>query len=133
MRPRIKKSQVASQDAQNQFSYEKVNLSRFFAVKARKINKAWNKLQAYQHKEIMEMFSSLTVDNLLADRREARETVTPREGEEKVISFIRKVVMPTSYEVKQILPDGTERILPKDFQEFPQVVSEAVTVIKWQD
>jgi hypothetical protein len=123
MRPRIKKQK-------EEITYEKVNLSRF-TVKARSFNKAWNKLQAYQHKEIKEMFSSLTVKNLLADKWEARAVVSERPTEEKVINFISSIVVPT--EIAEVVCGGEVRLLPSNFREYPQVQSETVTTIKWYD
>jgi len=123
MRPRIKKQKDG-------ITYEKVSLSRF-AVKARSFNKAWNKLQAYQHKEIKEMFSSLTVKNLLADKWEARAVVSERETEDKVISFLTSITIPT--EVVEVVCGEETRMLPTNFREYPQVRTETVSAIKWFD
>lgn len=123
MRPRIKKQKDG-------VTYEKVSLSRF-AVKARSFNKAWNKLQAYQHKEIKEMFSSLTVKNLLADKWEARAVVSERETEDKLISFISSIIVPT--EIVEVVCGEEIRMLPRNFREYPQVKTETVSTIKWCD
>ena len=114
-------------------SYEKVDLSRFFKVKVRSAKKALHKLEFIHTKEVRDMFRSLTVDTILADKREARVNLTYREAVEQEVTVPIKTTMPTEYKETGDLGFGYPRFTPCNFVERLQLVTQVVPVVGWID
>jgi hypothetical protein len=114
-------------------TYEKVDTSRFFRVKARSIKKALDKLEFIHTREIRDMFRSLTVDTILADKREARVNLTYREAVEQEISFPVKTAVPTNYQETGNFGFGYPMFTPCNFVEQLQMVRQIVPTIGWID
>lgn len=114
-------------------SYEKVDTSRFFRVKARSIKKALDKLEFIHTKEVRDMFRSLTVDTILADKREARVHLTYREAVEQEVAIPIKTTVPTQYRETGNLGFGYPQYTPCGFVERLQLVTHVVPVVGWVD
>lgn len=114
-------------------SYEKVDTSRFFKVKARSIKKALDKLEFIHTLEVRDMFRSLTVDTILADKREARVNLTYRQAVEKEIAIPIKTVTATEYKETGNLGFGYPQFTPCNFIERFQLKVEVVPTVEWID
>lgn len=114
-------------------SYEKVDTSRFFKVKARSIKNALAKLEFIHTKEIKDMFRNLTVDTILADRREARVNLTYREGVEQEISFPIKITVPTQYKETGDFGFQYPKFTPCNFIQLDSVDRKIVPTVGWID
>ena len=114
-------------------SYEKVDTSRFFKVKARSIKKALDKLEFIHTLEVRDMFRSLTVDTILADKREARVNLTYRDAVEKEIAIPIKTTVPTEYKETGNLGFGYPQFTPCNFIERFQLQVEVVPTVGWID
>ncbi len=114
-------------------SYEKVDTSRFFKVKARRIKKALDKLEFIHTREVRDMFRGLTVDTILADRREARVLLTYREEVGKEVTIPIKTTVPTNYKETGDLGFGYPKFTPCNFVQSLQLVTEVVPTVGWID
>jgi hypothetical protein len=114
-------------------SYEKVDTSRFFRVKARSVKNALSKLEFIHTKEVRDMFRSLTVDTILADKREARVSLTYRDAVEQEIAIPIKTVVPTDFKETGDLGFGYPKFTPCNFIERLQVQVQLVSTIGWID
>lgn len=114
-------------------SYEKVDTSRFFRVKARSVKKALDKLQFIHSLEVRDMFRSLTVDSLLADKREARVNLSYRVAVEQEVAFQIKTTMPTQFRETSNDGFGYPAYTPCNFIEQLQLVKLVVPTVGWID
>jgi hypothetical protein len=114
-------------------SYEKVDTSRFFRVKARSVKKALDKLQFIHSLEVRDMFRSLTVDSLLADKREARVNLSYRVAVEQEVAFQVKTTIPTEFKETGSYGFGYPQFTPCNFIERLQLVTQVVPTIGWID
>jgi hypothetical protein len=114
-------------------SYEKVDLSRFFRVKARSVKKALDKLEFIHTKEVRDMFRSLTVDTILADKREARTNLSYRDAVEQEVTVPIKTTVPTEYKETGDLGFGYPKYTPCSFVERLQLVRQVIPVVEWID
>ena len=114
-------------------SYEKVDTSRFFRVKARSIKRALDKLEFIHTREVRDMFRSLTVDTILADKREARVLLTYREAVEQEVAVPIKTTVPTDYKETGDLGFGYPKFTPCNFIERLQLVKQVVPTVGWID
>ena len=114
-------------------TYEKVDTSRFFRVKARSIKKALDKLEFIHTREVRDMFRSLTVDTILADKREARVNLTYRDAVEKEIAVPIKTTVPTEYKETGNLGFGYPQFTACNFIERFQLQVEVVPTVGWID
>jgi hypothetical protein len=78
-------------------TYEKVDTSRFFKVRVRNFRSALRKFESINHREIKEMFSFLSVNSILTDKREARLLLSVRESYEESVTFVDTVKVPTRF------------------------------------
>lgn len=114
-------------------TYEKVDTSRFFRVKARSIKKALDKLEFIHTREVRDMFRSLTVDTILADKREARVNLTYRVAVEQEVTIPVKTTVPTSYRETGDLGFGYPKFTPCNFIEQLRMVREVIPTVGWID
>jgi hypothetical protein len=114
-------------------TYEKVDTSRFFRVKARSIKKALDKLEFIHTREVRDMFRSLTVDTILADKREARVNLSYREAVEQEVTIPIKTTVPTDYKNTGDLGFGYPKFTPCKFVESLQLVTQVVPTVGWID
>lgn len=114
-------------------SYEKVDTSRFFKVKARSVKNALAKLEFIHTKEIRDMFRHLTVDTILADRREARVNLTYREPVEQEISFPVTISVPTEYKETGDLGFKYPKFTPCNFIQLNAMDTLIVPTVGWID
>jgi len=114
-------------------TYEKVDTSRFFRVKARSIKKALDKLEFIHTREVRDMFRSLTVDTILADKREARVNLSYREAVEQEVAFPIRTAVPTNFQETGDIGFGYPRFTPCNFVEQLQMVRQVVPTIGWID
>lgn len=114
-------------------SYERVDLSRFFRVKARSVKKALDKLEFIHTKEVRDMFRSLTVDTILADKREARTNLSYRNAVEQQVTVPIKTTVPTEYKETGDLGFGYPKYTPCNFVERLQLVTQVIPVVGWID
>lgn len=113
-------------------TYEKVDTRRFFQVKARSVRSALKKLEFIHTLEVKDMFRSLTVDNLLADKREARFLST-REAVEQQVSYPVKTAVPTNYKETGDLGFKYPKFTPCNFIERIQLMTETMPTVGWID
>jgi hypothetical protein len=114
-------------------TYEKVDTSRFFKVKARSVKNALNKLEFIHKMEIRDMFRSLTVDTILADKREAHVNLTYRASVEKEIVVPIKTTVSTNYKETGNLGFGYPQFTPCSFIERLQLITQVVPTVEWID
>ena len=114
-------------------SYEKVDTSRFFRVKARSVKNALDKLQFIHTLEVRDMFRNLTVDNILTDMREARSNLSYRAAVEQEIAFQIKTAVPTEFKETGNDGFGYPKYTPCNFIEQLQLVKQVVPTIGWID
>lgn len=114
-------------------TYEKVDTSRFFRIKARSVKNALDKLQFIHTKEVRDMFRSLTVDTILADKRESRLNLTYREAVEQEISYPVKTNIPTEFVHTENDGFNYPKFTPCNFVERLMLVTETLPVVKWID
>lgn len=114
-------------------SYERVDTSRFFRVKARSVKKALDKMQFIHTLEVRDMFRNLTVDNILTDMREARSNLTYRLAVEQEVSFQIKTAVPTEFKETGNYGFGYPQFTPCNFIEQLQLVKQVVPTIGWID
>jgi len=113
-------------------TYEKVDTSRFFKVKVRTIKNALSKLEFIHRIEVKEMFASLTVSNLLADKREARFLST-RESQMASVSYPVRVNVATDVKYTETNGYNYPKFTPCGFIEQLQIVTEMLPVVQWID
>jgi hypothetical protein len=114
-------------------SYEKVDTSRFFRVKARSVKKALDKLEFIHSLEVRDMFRSLTVNTILADKREARVNLTYRDSVEQEIVIPIKTTVATEYKETGNNGFGYPLFTPCKFIEQFQLVKQIVPTVGWID
>lgn len=114
-------------------TYEKVDTSRFFRVKARSVKKALDKLEFIHSLEVKDMFRSLTVNTILADKREARVNLSYRDGVEQEVAFKIKTTVPTEYKETGNDGFGYPAFTPCKFVERLQLVKLVVPTVGWID
>jgi hypothetical protein len=114
-------------------TYEKVDTSRFFKVRVRNFRSALRKFESINHKEIKEMFSFLTVDSLLADKREARLLMSLREANEESITFVDTVQVPTKFIETGSFGFNYPKYTPANFISQLITVTETLPTVKWID
>lgn len=113
-------------------TYEKVDTSRFFQVKARSVRSALKKLEFIHTLEVKDMFRSLTVESLLADKREARFLST-REAVEQTVSYPVKTAVATDYRETGELGFKYPKFTPCNFIERIQLITETIPTVGWID
>jgi hypothetical protein len=113
-------------------TYERVDTSRFFQVKARTLKNALRKLESIHRIEVKEMFSSLTVSNLLADKREAR-FLTTRETQLASVAYPVTMSVPTDTKYTETNGFNYPKFTPCGFVERLQMVTEMLPVVQWID
>jgi hypothetical protein len=113
-------------------TYEKVDTSRFFKVKVRTIKNALSKLELLHRIEVREMFASLTVSNLLADKREARFLST-RETQMSSVAYPVSVSVPTDIRYTETNGYNYPKFTPCGFVKRLQIVTEMLPVVQWID
>jgi len=114
-------------------SYERVDTSRFFRVKARSVKKALDKMQFIHTLEVRDMFRNLTVNTILADMREARVNLSYRVAVEQEVSFQIKTTVPTEFKETGNYGFGYPQFTPCNFIEQLQLVKQVVPTIGWID
>lgn len=113
--------------------YEKVDTSRYFRIKARSIKKAFSKLEFIHSREIKEMFSHLTVDSVLADKRESRLVLSVRQTEDEQVSYPVKTIVATEFKNTENFGFKYPKFTPCKFIEQLQLVTEILPTVKWID
>ena len=114
-------------------TYEKVDTSRFFKVKVRSPKSLFAKLEFIHTREIRRMFSHLTVDTILTDKREARTIMSLRDSVEEVVSYPEKTIVATEFKPTEDKGFGYPKFTPCKFIEQFRLVTETVPVVKWID
>jgi hypothetical protein len=79
------------------------------------------------------MFRSLTVDTILADKREARVNLTYRLAVEQEVTIPVKTTVPTSYRETGDLGFGYPKFTPCNFIEQLRMVREIIPTVGWID
>jgi hypothetical protein len=79
------------------------------------------------------MFSFLTVDSLLADKREARLLVSLREANEESITFVDTVQVPTKFIETGSFGFNYPKYTPANFIDQLITVTETLPTVKWID
>lgn len=112
-------------------TYVKVDTSKYFKVKPRRFYSALQKLHFIHSKEIRDMFSYLTVDNLLADKSEARFVMSFREAVEQSIKVTLTKVIPTHIEYTEDIGYNYPKYTPRKFAVVQEETSMVLPTVKW--
>jgi hypothetical protein len=114
-------------------TYEKVDTSRFFKVRVRNFRSALRKFESINHREIKEMFSFLSVNSILTDKREARLLLSVRESYEESVTFVDTVKVPTRFIETGSFGFNYPKYTPSNFIDQLRTVTETLPAVKWID
>lgn len=112
-------------------TYEKVDTSRYFKVKPRRLYSAIKKLEFIHSKEIRRMFYSLTVDNLLADKSEARQIMSFRDAVQQSVKVTLTKVIPTDIEYTKNNGYAYPTYTPRKFSVVQEDVYMTLPTVDW--
>jgi len=110
---------------------EKVNLShlRAFRIEARPKQDAMTRKERFLSYEIRDMFKNLSYETMINEKRDLRHLSKPP-VKDQIVSFKKKVVYATSYDVLQDTILGTYR-RGKNYVKRKIDAMEVVPVIDW--